>query len=214
MRAANGTVISTIRTIADPIERLLRIAYFLDKYEGNPDTWATVCPEYPPGRWDSVAVGRWFAAKARSQGIGPTSVLQTYIKRPGGWPLGKPTYVPDKRIPCWSFREGSTEITTHEDPDLDSSERTYTVTEWANVLLDGQVVTYKLPEAFGGMTGPETITLTGLNLHALILMAALLGLTDDRPGLKPVDRGLSLKSSREVIRDLDRHYIDDYGRLR
>ena len=70
------------------------------------------------------------------------------------------------------------------------------MTEWSHVLRDGRVVHYAPPplKLCGGprprhdVAGRETIAPTGLNAHALVLMAALLGLTDERPGLKVMVR--------------------------
>jgi len=46
-------------------------------------------------------------------------------------------------------------------------------------------------------------------------MAALLGLTDERPGLKARHRPINYGTgTREMQRGLDRLYVDDYGRPR
>lgn len=56
---------------------------------------------------------------------------------------------------------------------------------------------------------------TGLNEQGLVLMAALLGLTDERPGLKARHRPINYGTgTREMQRGLDRLYVDDYGRPR
>lgn len=146
-RSAVDAVIDAIKGKPDAIERLVRIAWFLDKYEGREGAWTAACPEYPRGRWDSAAVGRWFAAKADALGVKPTAALQTYVARPAGrliLMLGMPGYDRGPDIPCWSFREGSTETRTvrPESRMNDSSSEPYTVTEWARVLRDGRVVTY------------------------------------------------------------------------
>jgi hypothetical protein len=207
-----------IRSVPDPIERLLRICYFLDKYEGRPDTWVTACPECPPGEWDSAVVGRWFAAKAVSQGVKPTSALRTYVKRPAARLIGRPGYEPASEIPCWSFREGSTETRAVEDRNIDSrADRMYTVTLWAHVLLDGSVIAYEPPPVkMRGpdrqVNGPGTITPSALSEHALVLMAGLLGLTDDLPGMKVRHQEIAYGGLHEMGRHLDRAYIDDYGR--
>jgi hypothetical protein len=227
-RSAVEAVIATIKGKPEAVERLLRIAWFLDKYEGRADAWEVTCPEYPKGRWDSAAVGRWFAAKAGAVGVSPTAALRTYVARPAArlsLMLGASGYDSGPDIPCWSFREGSTETRTVT-PDVrmsDSLSEPYTVTEWAHVLRDGRVVTYDPPplKPRGGprprhdVAGTETMRPTGLNEQGIILMAALLGLTDERPGLKVRDRPVSYgTSTREMQRGLDRLYFDDYGRPR
>ena len=227
-RSAVDAVIDAIKAKPDPIERLLRIAWFLDKYEGREDAWTTVCPEHPRGRWDSAAVGRWFAAKADALGVQPTAELATYVARPAGrltLMLGMPGYDRGPGLPCWSFREGSTQTRTVT-PDSrmnDSSSEPYTVTEWAHVLRDGGVVTYHgppvkprtgRPKPRDDVAGTETIRPSGLNEHALVLMASLLGLTDERPGLKVRSKPFTYGGLRETRRDLDRIYVDDYGRPR
>lgn len=223
-RSAVDAVINAIKAKPDPVERLVRIAWFLDKYEGREDAWTAACPEHPRGRWDSAAVGRWFAAKADALGVQPTAELATYVARPGGrltLMLGMPGYDRGPGLPCWSFREGSTQTRTvrPESRMNDSSSEPYTVTEWAHVLRDWRVVTYHVPpmKARTGrphprhdVAGPETLRPSGLNEHALVLMAALLGLTDERPGLKVKPR--TYGGLRETQRNLDRIYVDDYGR--
>ena len=76
----------------------------------------------------------------------------------------------------------------------DSSNEPYTVTEWAHIMRDGRcVVTYHdtpmkprtgRPNPRNDVSGTEIIRPSGLNEHALVLMAALLCLTNERPGLK------------------------------
>lgn len=221
-------MIDAIRRNPDPVERLVRIAWFLDNYEGRADAWATACPEYPRGRWDSAAVGRWFAAKADALGVPPTAALPTYVACPAPrltLMLGMPGYDRGPDIPCWSFRDGSTETRTvrPESRMNDSSSEPYTVTEWAHVLRDGRVVTYAGPPVkrrFGranprdDVAGTETIRPSALSEHALVLMAALLGLTDERPGLTVRYEERSYGGIQELQRTLDQVYVDDYGRPR
>jgi hypothetical protein len=226
-RAAVDAVIEAILDKPDPFERLLRIAWFRDSYEGRPEAWQAACPEIPEGRWDSAALGRWFAAKADALGVGPTASLVTYVARPAAQLLlllRMPGYDPGPAIPCWSFREGSTTTRTVT-PDVtrsDSFTEPYTVTEWAHILRDGRVVTYDPPPSNprGGprprfdVAGTEALRPTGLNLHAVVLMATLLGMTDARPGLKKKQAPLSYGGLRESMRNMDRAYVDDYGRAR
>lgn len=225
-RSAVDAVIDAIKGKPDPVERLVRIAWFLDKYEGRDDAWTATCPEYPRGRSDSAAVGRWFAAKADALGVQPTAALQTYVARPAGrltLMLGMPGYDRGPDIPCWSFREGSTETRTvrPESRMNDSSSEPYTVTEWAHVLRDGRVVTYhgppvkpRLNKSRDDVAGTETLRPSGLNEHALVLMAALLGLTDERPGLKVRHVPRTYGGILGAQRNLDQIYVDDYGRPR
>lgn len=203
-RLAVDAAVDAIKEKPDPLERLLRIAWFLDKYEGRTDAWQAVRPRYPRGQWDSAAVGRWFAAKAEALGVKPGRRLQTYIARPAAQLvllLGMPGYVPGPEIPCWSFEEGSTETRTVT-PDCrmsDTLARPYTVAEWAYVLRDGSVVIYEPapgkprsgPKPRIDVSGTEKIRPTGLNEHALIQMAVLLSMTDQRPGLKVKHKPLS-----------------------
>jgi hypothetical protein len=227
-RSAVDAVIDAIKGKPDPVERLVRIAWFLDKYECREDTWTAACPEYPRGRRDSAAVGRWFAAKADTLGVKPTAALQTYAARPAGrltLMLGMPGYDRGPDIPCWSFREGSTDTQTFrpESRMNDSSSEPYTVTEWAHVLCDGRVVTYHgpplkprtgRPDPRRDVAGTETLRPSGLNEHALVLMAALLGLTDERPGLKVRHEPQTYGGIRGMQRNLGQLYVDDYGRPR
>ena len=222
-RSAVDSVVDAIRGKPDPIERLLRIAWFLNRYEGRKDAWQAACPEHPKDRWDSAAVGRWFVAKADVLGVKPTAALQTYVARPGGrlsLMLGMPGYDPGPDIPCWSFREGSTETRTvrPESRMSDSSNEPYTITEWAHIMRDGRVVTYHgppmkprtgRPNPRNDVAGNEIIRPSGLNEHALVLMAALLGLTDERPGLKVRYEPPTYEGIRGMKHNL---YVDDYGR--
>lgn len=226
-RSGVDAVIDTIRRMPDPVERLLRVTWFLDKYEGREDTWESACPEYPRGGWDSAAVGRWFAAKADALGVGPTASLKTYVARPAAQLtllLGMAGYNPGPDIPCWSFRNGSTwtRAVTPDSRMSDSSTEPYMVTEWAHVLRDGRVVTYAGPplKPRGGprprmdVAGLETLRPSGLNEHALVLMAALLGMTDERPGLKAKYVRPGYAGIRESMLSMDLAYVDEYGRPR
>ena len=227
-RGAVDAVIDAVKTKPDPIERLLRIAWFLDKYEGRQDAWKAACPEYPRGAWDSAAIGRWFAARAVALGVKPTKMLPTYVARPVArltLMLGAPGYDSGPDIPCWAFREASTDIRTVKPRDarFDNFTEPYDVTQWAHVLRDGRVVTYDPPplKARGGprarddVAGTEILRPTGLNETGIVLMAALLDLTDERPGLKVKHRPINYGSgTRDMMRNLDRTYVDDYGRPR
>jgi hypothetical protein len=196
-RTAVNAALQAIREKPDPVERLVRTVWFLANYEGPEDAWGLICPEYPRGQWDSAAVGHWFAGTAGSLGVKPTQMLATYVPRPAAQLfllLGMPGYDPGPDIPCWSFKEGATETrtVTPETRMSDTSSEPYQVTEWAYVLRDGQVVTYHLPRGKprGGprpridTAGREKLRPTGLNEHAIIQMAVLLDMTDQRPGLK------------------------------
>ena len=195
-RTAVKAALEAIRERPDPVERLVRIAWFLDNCEAPEDAWNLACPEYPRGQWDSAAVGRWFATAAGRLGFRPTRMLPTYIPRPAArlfLLLGMPGYDPGPDIPCWSFEEGSTESRLVT-PNVTKRhvQRAYQVTEPACVLYDGRVVTYHSP---GGKprygprpridtAGREELRAAGLNQHALVQMAVLLGMTDQLPGLK------------------------------
>jgi len=60
------------------------------------------------------------------------------------------------------------------------------------------------------VAGLETIAPSGLNEHALVLMARILGMTNGHPGLQPKRRGLAYGGLRESMHS-DSH-LDDYGR--
>ena len=103
-RAAETTavdaVIDAIKAKPDPVERLLRISWFLDKYEGRLVCLADACPEYQEGRWDSAAVGHWFPARADALGVEPTSALQHLPAPPGRATTPYPRHVPaTTRVP-------------------------------------------------------------------------------------------------------------------
>jgi hypothetical protein len=194
-RAAVKAALEAIREKPDPVERLVRIAWFLNNFEAPGDAWSLACPEYPRGQWDSAAVGLWFAATANGLGVQPARMLPTYIPRPAAQLfllLGMPGYDPGPDIPCWSFDEGA--AVAPDTTRSGTSSGPYQVTEPACVLYDGRVVTYHSP---GGIprygpwhrprvdtAGREKLRPAGLNEHALIQMAKLLGMTDQRPGLK------------------------------
>jgi hypothetical protein len=211
-RAAHDTVIAEIRAAADPVERLLRVSRYHDKYEAESDTWALACPEWPPGGWDSAAVGRWFAARATSTGVQPTSELLTYVKRPRTLLARTLQYEPGAALPRWSFKKGSAELKTISD-----LEGSYTIPQWAHVLLDGQVVTWDPPprkslhnrSRTSIVTGPERIAPTELSMGALVLMARILGMSDDNPGLPPKRRYIESIGFREAIHS--NSHLDDYG---
>ena len=157
----------------------------------------------------------------------PTAALPTYVARPAArlaLMLGAPGYESGPDIPCWSLREGATEIrTATPDGRMDGGilDEPYTVTQWAHILRDGRVVTYDPPplKSRGGprtredVAGTEIMRPTGLNEGGIVLMAALFGLTDERPGLKAKPKPINYGSgTREMMRNLDRAYVDDYGR--
>jgi len=173
--AAHQAVIAEMRAIADPIERLLRIAWYQENFEGLADDWHTVCPEYSPDGWDSVAVGRWFAVRAIDQGI-PTRAERIGIKRPLSTMFGnRAKYNVGPEIRSWSFRSRQ----QHKN--------------WPGVILsDGSVVQLRQGQADYTATSDrdytivESITPARLDMNALILMAEALGLTVDRPGLRRI----------------------------
>lgn len=65
------------------------------------------------------------------------------------------------------------------------------------------------------VAGTEIMRPTGLSENGIVLMAALLGLTDERPGLKAKPPPNTYGTGTwEAMRGLDRAYVDDYGRPR
>jgi hypothetical protein len=213
--SARKAAVDGIGATPDPIERLLRVAYFTDRYGSHKNAWVKMCPEYEKDAWDSAAVGRWFARKAQTLGVPPTSSLNVYRFYPLGLLAGKLEFRPKGELPCWSFREGSTKTRSATDTTADS-DRYYTVTEWAHILLDGRVVAYQVPRhRVHGLddyeASRERILPSGLNRRALILMAALLSLTNDVPGLSPAPRQQPQLFGRALYRNFQPG-IDDYGR--
>jgi hypothetical protein len=180
--AAHQAAIAEMRALADPTERLLRIAWYQDNFDGLSADWGIVCPEYTQDNWDSAAVGRWFAARAASLGIPPT-VMRMGMKRPFSTMFGhRAKYSPGTEISYWSLPRS----------------RYRASLDWVGEILpDGRVVRLErchtdYPSTPGVSTVVKEIRSANLNMNALILMAEMLKLTVDKPGLRRKKKSLPI----------------------
>ena len=186
--SSHAEVIAGLKAVADPLERLLRTAWYVDAtYNSGAGQGATgagvddlyeVFPEFtaaPSGRirldrpvrkapkdhWDTAASGRWFVSTAARRGMRPPdkiSVVTIKERR-----FSTPVITGEQVLPCWNFG-------AHVLPDG------RVVRGEVNLLRGMSLVQFSLNQ-FTDLHPAE------LDLDALAYMAAALGLKTSQPGL-------------------------------
>jgi hypothetical protein len=188
--SSHAEVIAGLKAVADPVERLLRTAWYVyATYSGavQPETGASVddlyevFPEFtaaPSGRirledrdqktpkdhWDSAATGRWFVSAAARRGMRPPDKIGVVTIKERRF--STPIITGEQVLPCWNFG--------------------------AYVLPDGRVVRGEVNLLRGmslvqfSLSQFTHLRRTELDLGGLAFMAAALGLQTSQPGLRPM----------------------------
>lgn len=187
---SHDRVIATLTEVPDPLERLLRVAWYLvratalsERTGASDEDLHVVVPELDGGTWETTEVADWFLDRAAEQGLEPPDRLSLGVKR-FSWTRALAGhagsyYEPGPSQPAWRLPGAS----THER--VDDQLRTHRLD--AYVLPDAQV----LAPAGGGhhvtRHGWEyewfitSVEPTELTLEGLGTLADLLGYSVDQP---------------------------------
>lgn len=189
--SSHAEVIAGLQAVANPVERLLRTAWYVVNATYNSHVQRrtgasgndlyTVFPEFagapsgkirrdgqywkvPKDHWDSAEIGRWFVSAAARRGIGPPHEISVVtIKEPR---FRAPFITAEQTLRCWSIMHGA-----------------------GYILTDGRVVVGEEGHAryLGLMSQLSLSQFTELHpidlgLDALAWMADALGLKTSQPG--------------------------------